>query len=58
VPWTPEAQAILAKIPPFVRGMVKSRMESHAAKQGIPAITAELLREIRDKRMAFLREGN
>ncbi len=57
VPWTPEAQAILARIPPFVRGMVKSRMESHAAREGIPEITAEMLRELREKRMASLRAG-
>ncbi len=55
VPWTAEAQAILAKIPPFVRGMVKSRMERHAVKQGLPQITAGMLREIREKRMAFFR---
>ena len=53
--WTEEAQGILRKIPPFVRPMVKSRMEAYAAKEGIVPITGAMLREIRARRMPFLR---
>ncbi len=55
VTWTEEARGILQNIPPFVRPMVKSRMETYAAKEGIAPITAAMLREIRAKRMPFLR---
>ncbi len=41
--WEPAALETLGKIPPFVRGMVKRRMEAYAAKEGIPSITPAML---------------
>jgi radical SAM protein with 4Fe4S-binding SPASM domain len=45
--WTPEAEARLARIPSFVRGVVASRLENHARERGMTEITAELMGEIR-----------
>jgi radical SAM protein with 4Fe4S-binding SPASM domain len=53
VAWTPEAAALLERIPGFVRNRVKERMEERARKDGLTAITPELMREHRPK-MPFL----
>jgi radical SAM protein with 4Fe4S-binding SPASM domain len=52
VAWTPEAAALLARIPGFVRSRVMERMEQRAHRDGLEAITAEMLREHRPG-MAF-----
>lgn len=45
--WTPEAEAGIARIPSFVRGVVVHRVETLARSRGIEEITPELLGEIR-----------
>lgn len=46
--WTPEAEAMLKKIPFFVRGRVRRNTEKFAADQGYTTITAEVLREAKE----------
>ncbi|MCH6558634.1 MAG: radical SAM protein [Nitrospirae bacterium] len=48
--WDEAAQARLSRIPYFLRAMVKKGVERHARERGIPAITVELMEELRRKR--------
>ena len=43
VTWTPEADARLARVPSFVRGMVKRIYTDYARERGIGAITPEVM---------------
>jgi AdoMet-dependent heme synthase len=45
--WTPEAEARLARIPSFVRGVVARRLEDFARARGADEVTAELMGEVR-----------
>ncbi len=45
--WSPEAEARMARIPSFVRGVVTSRAEAFAARLGHATITPEILDEMR-----------
>ncbi len=45
--WSADAEARIAKIPSFVRGVVTSRVESYARERGLSVVTADLLGEIR-----------
>lgn len=45
--WSAEAEARLARIPSFVRGVVARRLEDFARERGASEVTAELMREIR-----------
>lgn len=45
--WTPEATALLARIPGFVRGMVVGRIESWARTKGIATVDAAMLTELK-----------
>ncbi len=45
--WAPEAQARIARIPSFVRGVVAERVEAYARRTGRREITLELLAEVR-----------
>jgi radical SAM protein with 4Fe4S-binding SPASM domain len=45
--WSPDAEARIAKIPSFVRGVVAQRVESYARERGLSIVTAELLGELR-----------
>ena len=54
VQWEAAALESLDRIPPFVRGMVKRRMESYAANNGISTISLELLQDIKGKATARL----
>lgn len=47
LPWSPEAEARLQRIPSFVRGVVAQRLEAYARREGHAVITAELMREVR-----------
>ena len=47
LPWTPEAEARMRKIPSFVRGVVTQRLEAYARRQGHAVITVELMQEVR-----------
>ncbi|MBM3390841.1 MAG: radical SAM protein [Betaproteobacteria bacterium] len=44
VQWTPEAQALLARIPGFVRARVRERLEQAAALEDASLITLEFMR--------------
>lgn len=41
--WTPEANERLARVPNFVRGMVKRIYADYAAERGIPEITPAIM---------------
>ncbi len=47
LPWQPQAQATVAKIPDFVRGMVIREMERCAHDLGLAEVTPEVLRHAR-----------
>lgn len=49
ISWEAEAEQALAKIPPFVRGMVRRRMEGLAQKQGEQVITMAMMKDIRTR---------
>jgi len=55
VPWDPAAQALLERIPAFVRAHVRARVEECAAQQGQARVTVELMRSRRPA--AFFRSG-
>jgi hypothetical protein len=63
--WSPDAEARLARIPGFVRGVVVERIENFARDRGYDTITAEVMDEVRRsmpvdfaKRMPFfMRNG-
>jgi GNAT superfamily N-acetyltransferase len=44
-PWTPEAEALLAGVPEFMRPMTRRICEELAAEQRAPRVTATLIRE-------------
>jgi light-independent protochlorophyllide reductase subunit B len=48
VVWTPEAEAMLKKIPFFVRGKVRKNTTNYAFQQGHHTVTAEVLREAKE----------
>ena len=47
VTWTPEANERLAKVPTFVRGMVKRIYTDYAQERGIEAMTPEVMSQAR-----------
>lgn len=47
VRWTPEAEARLATLPGFVRGMVRRRVEARARAEDLELVTPELLARVR-----------
>ncbi len=49
--WTPEARDRLDRIPSFLRGMITQRLEAAAREAGADAVTAEMMRELRERGM-------
>lgn len=47
LPWSPEAEARMARAPSFVRGVVAARVEKFAAERGYDRVTLEVLDEVR-----------
>ncbi len=47
--WTAEALEMLNRIPGFVRNMVRGHMEANAHKEGLKAVTLEMMIEARKK---------
>ena len=45
LPWTPEAEALLEAVPPFMRPMTRRICEELAAEHGAPTVTPTLIRE-------------
>jgi len=58
VRWEPEAESMLDKIPFFVRPIVQKYTEAYVRKNGIPVITMELMRELKEKRMGNMPNPN
>ncbi|MEE8435468.1 MAG: radical SAM protein [bacterium] len=52
--WEREALDSLGKIPPFIRSMVKRRMEAYAIKRGMGSISMEIMAEMRDKAKSIM----
>ncbi len=50
VEWEADAEERLSRIPYFLRAMVKKGVERHAAEQGLPTVTVELMEELRKRR--------
>ncbi|MCA9499996.1 MAG: radical SAM protein [Nitrospirales bacterium] len=50
VEWEADAEERLSRIPYFLRAMVKKGVERHAAEQGIPVVTIDLMEELRKRR--------
>ena len=46
--WSPEAQAMLKKVPFFVRGRVQKNVEKYAAQQGHGLITVDVLQAAKE----------
>jgi radical SAM protein with 4Fe4S-binding SPASM domain len=65
LPWTPEAESRLAKIPSFVRGVVTQRVENFARERGHTIVDLDVMAQVRrempvdfSKRLPFfLRRG-
>ncbi len=51
VQWTPETEAMMKKVPFFVRPMAKRKAEQVARERGMDTITVGLLEELRDANM-------
>jgi radical SAM protein with 4Fe4S-binding SPASM domain len=47
LPWAPDAEERMRRIPSFVRGVVVSRVEAFARERGHAEVTVELLQEVR-----------
>ncbi len=47
LPWTPEAEAMLQRVPPFARGMARRAIEELAREKGYSAVTPEAVTEAR-----------
>jgi radical SAM protein with 4Fe4S-binding SPASM domain len=47
LPWSPDAERRLQRIPSFVRGVVTKRVEDYARRRGATEVTLELMREVR-----------
>ncbi len=47
LPWTPQAEARMKRIPSFVRGVVVKRVEQYARKHSLSEVTVDLLSEVR-----------
>ena len=41
LPWSPEAEARLKRVPPFVRRVVRQRVEDHVRERGRERVTPE-----------------
>jgi hypothetical protein len=65
LPWSPEAEARMRRVPSFVRGVVTSRVERFARDRGYGMVDLEVMAEVRksmpvdfSKRLPFfLRRG-
>lgn len=53
IQWTPEAQALLARIPGFVRARVRDRLEEAAAREAANEITLEFMRAHSPRELPF-----
>ncbi|MEM9193395.1 MAG: PCP reductase family protein [Myxococcota bacterium] len=49
--WAPDAEAMIKKVPFFVRPLAKRKAEEAAQQRGLEMVTRELVEELRDKNM-------
>ncbi|HJK94877.1 MAG TPA: hypothetical protein RMH85_19815 [Polyangiaceae bacterium LLY-WYZ-15_(1-7)] len=49
--WEPEAEAMMKKVPFFVRPLAKRKAEEAARQRGMDAVTKALVEELRDANM-------
>lgn len=49
LPWTEEAQRRLARVPEFVRPVVRESIECHARQRGCREVTGEVMDEARSR---------
>ncbi|MCL5958333.1 MAG: PCP reductase family protein, partial [Chloroflexi bacterium] len=47
LPWTPEAEGMLQRVPPFAQGMARRAIEELAREKGYSAVTPEAVAEAR-----------
>lgn len=50
--WDEDAQALMKKVPAFVRPMARKKIEKAAAEMGVETITVELVNQVKEKQMA------
>ncbi|MEE9202041.1 MAG: universal stress protein, partial [Dehalococcoidia bacterium] len=48
IPWTPEAEERLLRVPPFARGMARKAIEDYARDRGLTEITVAVMVEARE----------
>lgn len=58
IAWTPEARALLDRIPGFVRNKVKSGLEQKAIAAGEPSVSADFMRRHRPANLPFSRPAS
>lgn len=46
IPWTPEAEALLSRVPPFARRMARVAVEEHAREGGLSRVTESTVRDV------------
>ena len=49
ISWDPDAQARLAKVPFFIRPLVRRRAEQAARERGLRSVTTALLDELKNR---------
>jgi hypothetical protein len=49
IPWHPDAEKRLSKVPFFIRPFVRRRAESVARERGLAEVTSQLLDEIKGR---------
>lgn len=47
--WDEDAQALMKKVPAFVRPMAKKKIEKAATEMGVETITVELVNQVKGK---------
>lgn len=46
IPWTPEAESLLSRVPPFVRRMARIAVEEHARTRGLSRVTESTVQDV------------
>lgn len=44
--WTPQAEALMERVPPFVRGMARQTVEAYAREKGLLEVNPEAVQEV------------
>ena len=46
IPWTPEAEQVLSRVPPFARKMARMAVEEHVRARGLSRVTEDAVRDV------------